>query len=98
MSAPKITAEKAIALVGVLPSLHPQPNRTNLNKLERDLVEKLSSVPSYQSTDKGYGGMVEDPTIYARRCPTAWVAWPDPRPHQVVVPSFNTAGQADALV
>ena len=60
MSAPKITTEKVITLVGVLPSLHLRPNGTNLNKLERDLVEKLSSVPSYQSIDEGYGGMVED--------------------------------------
>ena len=65
MRAPKITAKKAIALVGVLPSLHPRPNGTNLNKLEQDLVEKMSTVPSYQSTDKGYGGMVDDPIIYA---------------------------------
>ena len=65
MSDPKITAEKVIAMMSVLPPLHPRPNRTNLNKLERDLVEKLSTVPSYQSTDNGYGGMVDDPTIYA---------------------------------
>ena len=47
-------------MVGVLPSLHPRPSGTHLNKLKRDLVEKLSSVPSYQSIDEGYGGMVED--------------------------------------
>ena len=98
MSALKITAEKAIALVDVLSSLHPRPNGMNLNKLEQDLVEKLSSVPSYQSTDEGYGGMVEDQTIFALRCKTSWVAWPDPGPHRVVDPSLNTAGQADALV
>ena len=98
MSEPKITADKAIAIVCVLPSLHPRPKGTNLNKLERDLVKKLSTVPLYQSTDKGYGGMVEDPTIYALRCPTPWVAWPDPYPHRVVDPPLNTAGQADSLV
>ena len=65
MSAPKITAEKAISMVGVLPSFHPRPNGTNLNKLEQDLVKKLSSIPSYQPMDKGYGGMEDDPTIYA---------------------------------
>ena len=65
MSAPKITVEKAITMVGVLPSLHPRPNRTDLNKLEQDLVEKLSTVPLYQSTDEEYGGMVEDPAINA---------------------------------
>ena len=98
MSAPKITAEKAMSLVGVLLSLHPRPNGTNLNKLEQDIVEKLSSVPSYQWTDKGYGGMVEDPTIFALRCKTLWVAWPDPGTHRVVDPSLNTAGQADTPV
>ena len=97
MSAPKITAEKAISLVGVLPSLHTQPNGTNLNKLKRDLVEKLSSVPSYQSMDEGYGGMVEDPTIFALQCTPPWVAWPDSGTHRVGDPSLNTAGQADAL-
>ena len=65
MSEPKITAKEAIAMAGVLPSLHPQLNGTTLNKLEQDLVKKLSTVPSCQSTDEGYGGMVEDPTIYA---------------------------------
>ena len=64
MCAPKITAEKAITMVSVLPSLHPRPNGTHLNKLEQDLVKKLSTVPSYQSTDEGYGGTVDDPTIY----------------------------------
>ena len=81
MSAPKTTAEKAIAMVGVLPSLHPRPNGTHLNKLEQDLFEKLSTVPSYQSTDKEYGGMAEDPTIYVLRCPTPGIVWPDPGPH-----------------
>ena len=81
MSAPKITTEKATAMVGVLPSLYPRPNGTNLNKLERDFVGKMSTVPSYQSMDEGYGGMVNDTAIYARRCATPWVAYPDPGPH-----------------
>ena len=65
MNAPEITNEKAMAMVGVLPSLYPRPNGTNLNKLERDLIEKMSTVPSYQSMDEGYGGMVDDTAIYA---------------------------------
>ena len=85
-------------MVGVLPSLYPRPNGTNLNKLERDLVGKMSTVPSYQSMDEGYGGMVDDTAIYALRCATPWVAYPDPGPHRVIDPSNNTAGQADELV
>ena len=98
MSALNTTAEKTIAIVGVLPSLHPQPNGTYLNKLEQALIEKMSTIPSHQSTNKGYDGMVDDPTMYALQCPRGWVAWPDPGPHQVVDPALNTAVQADALV
>ena len=63
MCAPTITAKKVIAMVGVLSSLHPRSNRTHVNRLERDLDEKLSTVALYQSTDKGYGSIVDDPTI-----------------------------------
>jgi hypothetical protein len=98
MSAPIITAEKAIAMVGVLPTLHPRPNGTNLNKLERDLVGKLSTTPSFQSMEEGYGGMVEDVLIYALRCATPWVPRTDPGPHRTINPENNTAGQADELV
>ena len=97
MSALKITAEE-IAMVGVLPSLHPRPNGTNLNKLEQDLVGNLSTVPLYQSTNEGYGRMVEDPTIFALQCPTPWAAWPDPELHRVVDSSLNTARQTDVLI
>ena len=85
-------------MVSVLPSPHPRPNGTYLNKLEQDLVEKLSSVPLYQSTDKGYGGMTNEPTIYPLGCPAPWIVWPNPGPHRVVDPSLNTVGQADVLV
>ena len=42
--------------------------------------------------------MVDDPTIFDLRCPTVWVAWPDPGPDRVVDPAPNIAGQLDALV
>ena len=85
-------------MVSVLPSLYPRPNGTNLNKLERDLVEKLSTVPSFQSMDEGYSGMVDDTAIYALRCATPWEEFPDPGPHRVIDPANNTAGQNDELV
>ena len=59
MSAPKITTKKVIDIVGILPLLHPQPNGTNPNKLKRDLINTLSTVPVYQPKDKEYGGMVD---------------------------------------
>ena len=42
--------------------------------------------------------MVDDPTIYALQCQTAWVAWPDPGFYKVLDRALNTAGEADALV
>ena len=97
-SAPTITAEEAVISVGVLPSLHQRPNGTNLGKLERDLVDKLSTIPVYQSTDKGYVGMMDNGAFCVFRCPTPWVAWPDPGPQHAIEPANNTMGQADELV
>ena len=59
MSAPIISTKKAATIVGTLPSLEPRPLGTNINTLETDLIDKLSSTPSYQSRDKGCGGMME---------------------------------------
>jgi hypothetical protein len=73
MSAPTITVKNVIAMAGALSLLQPQPNGTNLNKPKQNLVNKWSSVLLYELTDKGYGGIVEDITIYAPRCATPWV-------------------------
>ena len=88
MSAPKITTEMVITMVGVLPPLPPQPNGTNLTNLERNLVDKLHTTTLYHSIDEGYGGMVYDITIYTLRYPTSWVASPDPVPHRRIDPSL----------
>ena len=98
MSAPKINAEMAITMVGVLPSLHPRPNGMGLNQLERSFIDKLSTTPLYQLTDKRYGWMMEDIQFYALPCPTLWVTRQDPGPLRRINPVNNTAGQADELV
>ena len=59
MSAPPITFEDAVSIVGTLPPLLPRPSATNLRAYALDLIVKLSGMPSHQSPDHGYSGMVE---------------------------------------
>ena len=64
-----------------------------------DLLGKLSGMPSHQSPNHGYSGMVEEPTLYALTSPTTpWVDWPDPGPYRTIDASLDAAGQAGALV
>ena len=48
--------------------------------------------------DEEYSGMVDDKNIYAIRCATPWVEFPDLGPHRVIDPANNTAGQNDKLL
>ena len=98
MSIPAVTMEMAIALVGTLPSLAPRPTGAGIRKLEQDLIAKLGSLPSHQSREHGYIGMIMQPVLYARRSNAAWQDFPDPGPHRTIDPQLNTAGQADVLV
>ena len=67
MSHPAATYEDAAQLIGVLPTLEPRPTATNIRTLVVDLVNKLISVPSQQSADHGYAGMVEQNELYKLR-------------------------------
>ena len=99
MSAPPITFEDAVSIVRKLPPLHPIPSGTNLRACTLDLIGKLSGMPSHQSPDHGYSGMVEEPAIYALTSPTTpWVNWPDPGAHRTIDAALDAAGHANALV
>ena len=98
MSIPAVTMEMAIALVGTLPSLAPRPTGASIRALEQDLITKLGSLPSHQSREHGYIGMIMQPVLYARRSNVAWQDFPDPGPHRTIDPQLNTAGQGDILV
>ena len=64
-----------------------------------DLIGKVSGMPSHQSPDHGYSGMVKEPAIYVLTSPaTPWVDWPYPGPHHTIDAALDAAGQADALV
>ena len=99
MSAPTITFEDAVSIVGTLTPLHPRPSGTNLRACTLDLIGNLSGMPSHQSPDQGYYGMVEEPAIYTLTSSTTpWVDWPDPGTHRTIDAALDAAGQADALV
>ena len=78
MSHPVITYEEAVAAIGVLPSLAPRPCATNIRALETDLTDKLIIVPSEQTADLGYSGLVNQDAVYALQTNTPWENFADP--------------------
>ena len=98
MSVPTVTLEEAIKTVGTAPSLAPRPSGTNIRTLTKYFVKKLASIPSNQSRDHGYSGMIEQKEVYALKCNIPWQDAGDPGPHRKVDPQLNTAGQNDATV
>ena len=60
----KNTYEEATAIVGVLPTLAPRPNATNIRALTNDLVDKMLPVPSPESTEFGYSGLVQNEDVF----------------------------------
>ncbi len=72
------TYEEARLKIGTLPSLAPRPNFQLIRIMEADLVDKLIAIPSQQSTELGYSGMVQHVDIYALQTNTPWTNWADP--------------------
>ena len=82
MSHPAVSFEDATRVIGILPSLAPHPNSTNLRALTVDLEDKLTTIPSKQSADWGYSEMITIDEIYALKTGgTHWSNWTDPGPH-----------------
>ena len=67
-------------IIGVLPSVAPRPNHTNIRALDHDLCEKLQSIPSQQSKAFGYLGMAQYIEEYALNTNKPWVDWDNPGP------------------
>ena len=76
MSQPAVTFEDTKAAIGILLSLAPRPNSTNIQALTIDLVDKLTTIPSQQSADWGFLGLVEQDALYALK--TSCTAIPVP--------------------
>lgn len=94
-----VSREKVTSVIGTAPSLFPRPNVTNIDALEKYLVDKQSGKRSPQSADLGYSGLIEATDIYALKSPNwKYRESPDPGAHHTIDAELNSAGQADAQV
>ena len=59
MSAPLVTYNDALQSLGDVPNLGNHPTSTNIRNLREVLCDKLEAIPSHQSNDYGYRGMIE---------------------------------------
>ena len=73
MSHPEVSYADAVAAIGTLPTLAPRPCATNIRALTIDLVDKLTIVPSEQSADLGFSGLVEQDAVYALQTLIPWL-------------------------
>eukprot|EP00956_Cyclotella_meneghiniana_P021067 scaffold37874_cov42-Cyclotella_meneghiniana.AAC.11 len=77
-----ITYDEAREIIGVLPSVAPRPNATNLRNLSEHLERKVQTIPApQQSPEYRYRGMVQPAAVYALRTNTPWQDWEDPGAH-----------------
>eukprot|EP00804_Cyclotella_cryptica_P023697 CCRYP_019320-RA/>CCRYP_019320-RA protein AED:0.37 eAED:0.35 QI:0/0/0/1/1/1/6/0/1607 len=76
-----VTYEEAKETIGILPSLAPRPNASNLCALSRHLEQRLQTIPCHQAPEHGFLSMVMPPAIYALCSDTPWEEWPNPGPH-----------------
>ena len=85
MSVRAVSAKDATIYVGTLPSVSPRPTATNLCQLVRVMSERAQPIPSQQSEDHGYQGLIEAPTVYALTGSPSWTMIMNPGPHRAVV-------------
>ena len=77
-----ITYEEAKEIIGVLPSVAPRPNASNLRVLSEYLEQRVQTIPApQQSPEYGFLGMVQPAAIYALKTNTPWQHWADPGAH-----------------
>ena len=85
MSTPLVTYNDALQSLGDVPNLGDCPTATNICNLREDLCDKLEAIPSHQSNDYGFRGMIESTEKYDLMCPDKpWKVWPNPGNHQPV--------------
>jgi hypothetical protein len=91
-----VTYEIAQGKMGTLPSVAPRPNTTKIRAIYTHLRGKLVKIPSFQSTDHGYQGMVDSPQIYALNGLDPWIDFPDPGYHRLTDGTMDDVQQRDA--
>ena len=75
-----ITYNEALTVIGTLPTMAPRPNATNIRAVDRHLDERLSTIPSFQSTTFGYAGMAKKVELYELDTTTPWADFENPGP------------------
>ena len=73
-----VTKTDATAALEDVPTLAPRPTFKNINAMEEAIIDAMEAIPSNQSEDWGYRGMVEDAARYALVCTTPWIWVADP--------------------
>ena len=68
-----VTKTDATAALEDVPTLAPRPTFKNINAMEEAIIDAMEAIPSNQSEDWGYRGMVEDAARYALVCTTPWI-------------------------
>ena len=67
-----ITYDEALTFIGTLPTMAPRPNVTNIFAFDRHLDERISTIPSFQSTKFGYAGTTKKAELYTLYTTTPW--------------------------
>ena len=91
-----ISYETARSKIGMLPSLHPRRIVTKIHTLYTHLSEVLAKIPSFQSPNHGYQGMVDTADVYALTGEVAWINFSNPGFHRQADGSLDPIAQRDA--
>ena len=75
-----ITYDEALTVIGTITTMAPRPNATNIHAVDHYLDERLSTIPSFQSTTFGYAGMAKKAELYALDTTTPWADFANPGP------------------
>ena len=87
------------AKIGTLSSLHPRPTVMKIPVLYTHIRKVLATIPSFQSPNHGYQGIVDAAEIYALTREAAWIDFPDPGFYRQADRTLNPVIQhtADAI-
>ena len=75
-----IIYDEALTVIGTLLTMAPRPNANNICAVYCHLDERLSTIPSFQSTTFGYAGMSKNADLYALDTTTPWSDFANPGP------------------
>ena len=73
-----ITYDEALTVIGTLPTMAPRTNAKKIRAVDRHLDERLSTIPSFQSTAFGYARMSKKAEFYALDTTTPWADFENP--------------------